>query len=249
MIHYHGTPFSGDDSIQAKSLIGRHAMVSFATPGHLPLISEVCQSFCLDNGAFSAWKREHDPDWSAYAEWVNEWSTHPCFDFYVIPDVIDGDHTDNLKLLGRWLGLAKKSMLTHGAPVWHMHEPLEMLRDFSNAFYRVCIGSSGEYAVVGSSSWWNRIAEAMSTCCDENGRPKCKLHGLRMLDSRIFTQLPLSSADSTNVARNIGIDSKWTGSYQPASKSTRAVVMMERIEKEQSAASWQHQVQGRMFDV
>ena len=56
-----------------------------------------------------------------------------------------------------------------------------------------------------------------------------------MLNPAIFSELPLSSADSTNVARNIGIDSAWRGTYQPRSKETRAVILTERIESHNSA--------------
>ncbi|HGF0958712.1 TPA: class I SAM-dependent methyltransferase [Yersinia enterocolitica] len=62
------------------------------------------------------------------------------------------------------------------------------------------------------------------------GQPITKLHGLRMLNPTIFTRLPLASADSTNVARNIGIDSAWKGTYSPQSKETRASILVERIE-------------------
>ncbi|ELY3796825.1 hypothetical protein SMX68_004106 [Cronobacter sakazakii] len=58
-----------------------------------------------------------------------------------------------------------------------------------------------------------------------------------MLNPLIFTKLPLASADSTNVARNIGIDKAWSGAYAPASKETRAAVLVERIESFNSPGS------------
>ncbi|MDC7863915.1 hypothetical protein TH59_02950 [Pantoea ananatis] len=58
-----------------------------------------------------------------------------------------------------------------------------------------------------------------------------------MLNPLIFTKLPLASADSTNVARNIGIDKAWSGAYSPASKETRASVLVERIESHNSPGS------------
>lgn len=67
--------------------------------------------------------------------------------------------------------------------------------------------------------------------CDERGVPKVKLHGLRMLRPELITVIPLASGDSTNVARNIGIDSAWKGTYTPATKETRAAVLVERIER------------------
>lgn len=80
--------------------------------------------------------------------------------------------------------------------------------------------------------------EVCSVACDERGRPKCKLHGLRMLSPTVFSHIPLASADSCNVAMNIGKDVKWNGSYQPLTESMRAEVLMERIERHAAATTW-----------
>jgi hypothetical protein len=82
------------------------------------------------------------------------------------------------------------------------------------------------------------MREVMATICDGTGRPQCKLHGLRMLNPRIFTQYPFASADSTNIGRNVGIDSAWKGTYTPPTKEARAAVMRERIESQQSPQIW-----------
>jgi len=66
----------------------------------------------------------------------------------------------------------------------------------------------------------------------------CKLHGLRMLNPEIFARLPLSSADSTNIGRNIGIDQAWRGTYSPPTKEARAEVMRRRIESQNAPARW-----------
>ena len=55
MIHYHGLPIT-PASAAAKVLSGRHAFVSYLNPQQLEIAIEVCQSFAVDNGAFSAWK-------------------------------------------------------------------------------------------------------------------------------------------------------------------------------------------------
>ena len=81
----------------------------------------------------------------------------------------------------------------------------------------------------------------MNAITGSDGLPLTKLHGLRMLNPKIFTRLPLSSADSTNIARNIGIDSAWRGTYLPPSKDVRALVMRERIESSHSARYWERQ--------
>ena len=237
MIHYHGCPLSGGDESQ-MAFSGKHAMISFAGQHYHELIIELCQSFVLDNGAFSAWTAGKKFDIEGFAEWVNVWYRHPSFDWYAIPDVIDGDHNDNARMRAKWFKMVDRSVWDKGYPVWHMHEPVEVLRDLGRAFSGVCLGSSGEYAQVGTKQWWARMAEALPHVTDDQGRPTTNLHGLRMLDPTIYSHLPLKSADSTNVGRNIGIDTAWKGPYQPATKKQRALVMMDRIESHASAKTF-----------
>lgn len=241
MIPYYGLPITPQEAAAAAVSAG-HAFVSHRYPEQLALALMVCQSIALDNGAFTAWK-EGKPitDWSRYYAWVGEVSRYPIFDFAVIPDVIDGDEKANDALLAEWpwRGTAKGGWI--GAPVWHMHESIDRLCRLAHEWPRVCIGSSGEYATVGDARWWVRIAEAMNAVCDRDGLPICKLHGLRMLNPEVFSRLPFSSADSTNIAQNIGIDSAWRGTYTPQSKAMRARVMRERTEGNQGLIFWERQ--------
>ena len=231
MIHYHGTPIGGQRKDAARFLAGRHALVPFSYPEDLPIVAEVCQSFCLDNGAFTVWKQGGKLDVAGYIKWVWEWHRHPGFDFALIPDVIDGTDRENDALIERW----PKSMT--GVPVWHMHEPTPRLLWLARQFKTVALGSSGEFFQPGTEQWWRRMNQAMKTICDERGRPICKLHGLRMLDPDIFTKLPLSSADSTNAAVNSGSLSRF-GSYLPPTAAQRAEVIAERIEANNSAPAF-----------
>jgi hypothetical protein len=243
VIHYHGTPLT-PESAAASVFAGRHAMVSFAHPEQLPLVAEVCQSFVLDNGAFSAW-RSGKPiaDWLPFRGWIDEWRQHPGCDWFLIPDVIDGDERDNDHLVFEF------REVKDGVPIWHLHERTDRLQRLMDMGYgRIAIGSSGEFAEIGTSRWWSRMAEAMLVLCDELGRPYVKLHGLRMLDPDIFGMFPFASADSTNVARNVGLDSRWKGTYAPTNKATRGVVLANRIEAFQSAHQWtRHDVQPNFF--
>lgn len=233
MIHYHGIPMT-PDSAAAKILAGAHAFVSFAHPQQLPLVIEVCQSFALDNGAFSAWKSGNPmQDWSAYYSWVRDAAKSPGFDFAVVPDCIDGGEKENDDLLAEW------PLPRHqGAAVWHMHESLDRLRSLRDSWPRICIGSSGDFSQVGNRLWWGRMARALRELCDERGRPSVKFHGLRMLNPAIFSRIPFSSADSTNVARNIGLDNRWKGTYTPPNKEVRGIVIRARIEAANSPAVW-----------
>ena len=225
MIHYHGLPITPVD-VCGETMQGKHAFVSYQHKSQLQIAMEVCQSVAVDNGAFSAWKKGKPiKDWSGFYEWISEFINHPAFDFAVIPDVIDGDEVQNDELL-----LSCPLQKHQSAPVWHMHESIERFYNLCHTYPRVCIGSSGSFAKIGTPQWWGRINAAMSEVVDDNGYPPCKLHGLRMLNPAIFSKLPFASVDSTNVARNIGIDQAWFGSYTPPDKVWRAKLMIARIE-------------------
>lgn len=238
MIHYHGTPCGGKRTDVEEFLAGRHALIPWVRNEDIGCAAEVCQSFMLDNSAFSAWRSgEPIKDWGGYYEWVQEWCRHPGFDFAVIPDVIDGDEMANDKLLAEWY--RKVPNWIPAAPVWHMHERITRLEALASCHKgrTVCLGSSGEYATVGTQQWWERMNYAMNAICDEQGRPMCRLHGLRMLDPAVFHRLPLASADSTNAVRN-GNSVKRFGMYCPPTNGQRQATIARRIEQHQSAAVW-----------
>lgn len=233
MIHYHGTPVT-PESAMVDILKGRHAMVSFANPMQLDTCLDICQSVTADNGAFPLWMRGQKVDsWEPYYEWLTPVIHHPAFDWALIPDVIDGDEEENRRLVESW------PMDRHvGVPVWHLHESMDYLFSLLQWWPRIAIGSSGEHATIGTAKWWTRMGEAMEILCPD-GFPVAKIHGLRMLNPEIFTRFPFASADSTNVARNIGIDGAWRGTYLPPNKAVRGIVIAERIESQQSAPRWE----------
>lgn len=232
MIHYHGLPMTPTTDM-LRAMRARHAMVSFANPQQIEEAVEVCQSVALDNGAFSAWRAGRPHDFDGYVEWAETWLKHPAVDWCVIPDVIDGTEAENDRLLAAWHLPGSVSV-----PVFHLHESLKRLEMLVDGYPRVALGSSGQYATPGAPEWWQRMAEMMQVACDKDGMPFCRLHGLRMLDPVLFSHLPLSSADSCNVARNIGIDAAWNGPYAPRSRHARAIILMDRIEAHASARRW-----------
>ena len=135
-----------------KVLSGRHAFVSYLNPQQLEIAIEACQSFAVDNGAFSAWKSGRVMNWPDYFDWVESIKRLPGFDFAVIPDVIDGDELQNNELIDAW---PHEPWLS--APVWHMHESIQRLQVLARNWPRVCIGSSGRFATVGDSKWWHHL--------------------------------------------------------------------------------------------
>lgn len=230
MIHYHGGPIT-PETCALRAWRGRHAFVSWAAPGQIELAASICQSFALDNGAFSLWKAGKPVDWAAYYEWAGEWLQHPACDWAVIPDVIGGTEQENDDLLRAW------PYGHQGVPVWHLNESIDRLVRLAAAWPRVALGSAEDYDVSTPWKCLGRLAEALPAISNDDGVPLVKLHGLRMLNPKIVTNVPLASADSTNVARNIGIDQAWRGSYAPATKETRVDVLVERIEQHQAPRS------------
>lgn len=229
MIHYHNA--AGGDKSCVSFLTGRHAIVSFAYPSMVPMVAELCQSFCLDNGAYTAWKKGKQMDFSGYVDWVEQWSRHPGFDFALIPDVIDGGESENDSLIEDW------PQYISAVPVWHMHESMRRLERLCSDWRMVAIGSSGLWPTPGTSTWWDRMTDIMNMICDDQGRPPCKLHGLRMLNPEIFRHLPFSSADSSNAIINAGSLNRF-GTYLPPSKGQRAEIIASRIEAVNAAPCW-----------
>ena len=235
MIHYHGTPVSGTTDGAARFLMGRHALIPFKRKEHLAIALECCQSVVLDNSAFSYWKTGEDVPFSKYVDWVCSLAYHPALDWCLIPDKIDGSQLDNEKLITKWLRIGVPVL---GVPVWHLHEGLDYLEWLVNSFQWVALGSSGEYSKPNTKIWWSRMNEAMNKICDKQGRPPCKLHGLRMLNPKVFTKLPLSSADSTNAGVNGGAIKRF-GMYPAPSTHQRCTVIADRIESYNSAHCWE----------
>lgn len=231
MIHYHGGPIT-PETCAHRTWYGRHAFVSFAHSYQIELAAAICQSFALDNGAFSFWKKGKETDWAAYYDWCGTWLDHPGCDWAVIPDVIDGSEEENDALLLEW------PFGHRGVPVWHLNESVSRLVKLASSWPRVALGSTSEWDVSKPTACVQRLNSVLPAICIA-GRPIAKLHGLRMLRPEIITKIPLSSGDSTNVAQNIGISKRWDrAAYAPATKETRAQVLVERIER--------HETPGRM---
>lgn len=191
MIHYHGTPITPRE--QLLRMAGRHFCVSFAQDQDLKTCLRIAQSIMFDNGAFSVWTKGGELDVPGYYRWLEPILAHPHF--AIIPDVIDGTVEENAALIDAW---PFPDWL--GAPVWHLNEPFDVLLDFVHAGWpKVCMGSAGQYRVIGTPAWCSRMDEAFNELVREFGHVPW-IHGLRMLGQT--DRWPLASADSTNVAQN-----------------------------------------------
>lgn len=231
MIPFHGTPISGPETQAAKFLRRRHALVAYLYQQHLPIVADVCASFILDNSAFTAWQKGIKIDFADVIRWYYRWVLHPGLAWVLIPDVIDGDEAANDALLAAFPNDLP------GVPVWHMHESIARFERLAARYRTVAIGSSGLYKSPNSKLWWGRMTELLDHVCDLEGRPPCKLHGLRMMDPRIFTRIPFASVDSVNVGVNVASKQRF-GMYVPPSTSVRAEMIADRIEAFNSPPIW-----------
>ena len=232
MIKYHGTPVGGTKLDALKFLDGRNALISFATKGHIAEVLECCDSFCLDNGAFTIWKTTGGSiDVDGYMKWVEHYQKHPSFDFALIPDVIMGTEVENNSLLDEW-----DDKLT-GVPVFHLGESVDRFLMLSEKYSKVAFGSTDKWAKNGSRAWWVDMANFMDNIVDADGNLPCKVHGLRMLDPKLFQYLPLHSGDSTNAVVNGHLCMK-KGVHPSLERWQGNERIARRIEAHQSAQFW-----------
>lgn len=191
MIHYHGTPISPRKYL--LEMKGKHFCVSHAHPYDLETVLEIGQSVMLDNGAFSVYTKGKIFDEKKYYQWIDEYLCHPHW--AIIPDVIDGDISQQKELIKKWNFPKELS-----APVFHLHLDLSWLKELASEFPKICLGSSGMYWKVGTLSWVRRM-DSIFEMLSKHFRYLPWVHGLRML-SISESRYPLASVDSANVGRN-----------------------------------------------
>lgn len=222
-IHYHGTPITPESVFM--EVAGRHYCVSHANPQDIVKADRYGQTVLLDNGAFTKWRTGKAVDWNSYYDWTDRWLERPTT-WAVIPDEIDGDAEVQDRLIEQWPHGSR------GAPVWHMHEPIERMVRLLDEWPRVCIGSSAKYAVVGSVDWTRRMDDVWLEINKRHRRTPW-VHMLRGMQC-VKWEYPFASVDSTDVARNHASNRKgaramvdrWDVMQCPASFELRQPVLI-----------------------
>lgn len=204
MRHYHGTPIGGRRANADQFCDGRFVLIPWIRQEDLERAMAYSRGFMVDNSAFTFWKTQPDakPQWSEYVKWCRSIARHPRFDFALIPDVIDGSEEDNDDLIAFWDKHAWHPVKIPACTVWHLHESFDRLERLVSRHERVALGSSGDYATIGTDDWLERMDDAFDVIADDDGYPRAKIHGLRMLRSDVVLRYPFASCDSTNAVQN-----------------------------------------------
>lgn len=197
---YHGSPITPRTVLELLCERERHFCVSYFRPDQVEIIARLASSWFIDCGAFSAWRQGLTLDreyWAAYYVFVRHWLERGAA-WFVIPDVIDAGTQEQDALLRE----CPSDLLPHGWPVWHMDEPISRLLSLIERFGRVCIGSTAEYAVVGSPAWRGRMDEIWNAIWAAFGciPPVHMFRGMQCLLPSF--DYPFARVDSTDMGRN-----------------------------------------------
>lgn len=185
----------------------------------------------VDNGAFTAWQQGTTMDWDyweGYARWADGILRRCPQAVAVVPDVIGGTVEQNHELLTDFLccGLIDTDRCM---PVWHMHESLDWLRDLADSWAYVAIGSSGQFAKVGTPKWHKRMRlafRAIDRATIRHGMRRPWIHLMRAQSEMHL--YPVDSCDSCNVAVNHGRFRK--RSPEPGHVERMATPILDRVD-------------------
>lgn len=197
---WHGTPIT---PAEVLTLLGaRRYCVSYYRPDQIAVLVKLAVCLMIDNGAFSAWRKGIVLDaayWAAFYDFLRHWlPLCPPGSWFVIPDVIDAGTQEQDALIRE----CPADLLPHGWPVWHMDEPISRALTLIDRFGRICIGSTAEFAVVGSSTWRARMDELWDAVIGTFGAVPLT-HMLRGLQCFLPSfDYPFAQADSTDLGRN-----------------------------------------------
>lgn len=271
---FHGTPITPNwllanlgepEPWRRKTLLRTFCFcVSYWRPDQIELVAGIARRVMIDCGAFSIWManlRAHlkwvkggrvglEPEpvivdaafRAGYYAFLRHWMPRlPPDSFFVIFDEIDAGSQIQDALLDE----VPEDLLPYAWPVWHMDEPISRAINLSKRFGRFCIGSTGEFMVVGSSDWRLRMDELFNALAGEFG-PKTAgndnwplTHMLRGLQcEEADYDYPFDQDDSTNLGRNHNRLNEEVGDLAGMTKQELFEAQLWRWERLSCPTSW-----------
>jgi hypothetical protein len=216
----HGTPITPNHLLD--SLRGHSFCVSFANPDQVDRCVELVgddEILILDNGAFTIWQCEQNPDRTlparlqfnspdeyraAFWNWANAIQARCEQAVAVIPDVITGSEQQNLIEISHAIRYGLAEFPERTMSIWHMDESNDFLSTQCRLMNFIGIGSCAEFDVqknrAGYLDKMREVGKVVAAIDAVHGsRPWVHLmRGLGVFKSVAW----VDSADSTNVARN-----------------------------------------------
>lgn len=211
----HGTPITGRAIL--KHLGARNYLVNHFTPGDADWVDQNAKAWVGDNGVFPMWmaalkdaaRKGERFDGVVYTQerfWdYVAWCRRYCLEgtgrckWVAIPDPIGTSSQELDALLREW----PDDLKDYGVPVYHLDEPIERAIMLLRNFGRMCIGATGEYMVIPSEAFCQRMDELFDAIWETFNGIIPDVHmfrGLQLLKPEFLW--PIKSADSTDVARN-----------------------------------------------
>jgi hypothetical protein len=185
-VYFVGPPGGSFDTF-TEQMRGKRVLYSFATCRGLQ-VPETVSGYCLDSGAFTAWKQGCAVNIDRLTEW---YECHDTADFKLTLDVIGGSEADqraNLRIL--------ESNGQDVVPVFHGPD-LESWKFFDEMCERyplVAVSSvlpKNTCSAVGE--WLHKVFRRV--CDKETGKPRVRIHGLRMCVR--MGEFPFDSVDGS----------------------------------------------------
>lgn len=142
----------------------------------------------LDSGAFSAFTKGVQVDLPGYCRYIQQNS-----DIISVASVLDGIGDAQLT----WEN--QHAMQQHGVtplPCFHYGEPTEYLDAYVENYEYITLGGMVPISTPQLKIWLDRMWSKHLT--DENGKPRCKVHGFGLTSVPLMERYPWYSVDSSS---------------------------------------------------
>lgn len=185
-VYFVGPP-GGSNETYRQQMQGKRVLHSYATCRYLD-VPEGTKGYCLDSGAFTAWKKGKAIDMERLLRW---YELNDTADFKFMLDVIGGDESAQRRNLN--------VMEREGqdvVPVFHGPglESWKWFDELCERYPLIALGAVTPKNTSEATKDW--LDQVFSRICDRStGEPKVRVHGLRMTSQ--MQDYPFSSVDGS----------------------------------------------------
>lgn len=150
----------------------------------------------LDSGAYSAMTQGAPIDINEYINFIKD--NKDVINIYANLDVITGKAGPgpiSAELTLKNQRIMEKAGLSP-IPTFHIGEPFSYLEDYVNNYDYIALGGVAKVPTSKMLTWLDICFSKY--ICDENGMPRCKVHGFAVTSLKLMLRYPWYSVDSTS---------------------------------------------------